>query len=81
MPAAGAALGPGESAADQLDPMGAVPGPQPRQQRRQARAERAGVAATASDRFMDVVVLLSVVMFLVLALGVGLLVLQGALHS
>jgi len=29
---------------------------------------------------MDVVVLLSVVMFLVLAVGVGMLVLQSALH-
>lgn len=52
-----------------------------RQQRRYARAERAATAAVARDRFMDVIVLLSVVVFLVLALGVGMLVLQSALRS
>jgi hypothetical protein len=57
------------------DPVGASA----RRQRRTARAQRAGAAAAASDRFLDVVVLLSVVVFLVLALGVGMLVLQSAL--
>jgi hypothetical protein len=70
-------VGPGESRAAQRDPVGASP----RQQRRYARAERAGAAATANDRLLDVIVLLSVVVFLVLALGVGMLVLQGALHG
>jgi hypothetical protein len=35
-----------------------------------------GAAAATEDRFMDVVVLLSVVLFLLLAAGVGLLVLR-----
>jgi len=63
--------------AAQPDPVG----PSSRQQRRYARAERAGRAAAVSDRFLDVVVLLSVVVFLVLAFGIGLLVLQSALHG
>jgi hypothetical protein len=51
------------------------------QQRRYARAERAGSAATVRDSFLDVVVVLSVVVFLVLAFGVGMLVLQSALRG
>jgi hypothetical protein len=73
----GAGVGPGESRATQPDRVG----PSARQQRRYARAERAGTAAAANDRLMDLVVLLSVVVFLVLALGVGMLVLQGALRG
>jgi hypothetical protein len=56
-------------------------GPSARQQRRYVRAERAGKAAAINDRFLDVVVLLSVVVFLVLAFGIGLLVLQSALRG
>jgi len=46
------------------------------------RAERAarppkGAAASTEDRFMDVVVLLSVLLFLLLAAGIGLLALQN----
>jgi hypothetical protein len=77
LPGAGAGVGPGESRAAQPDPVGASA----RQQRRYARAERAGTAAAANDRLMDVVVLLSVVVFLLLAFGVGMLVLQGALRG
>jgi hypothetical protein len=50
-----------------------------RQQRRYARAERAADAAATRDLYLDVIVLLSVVMFLVLAVGVGILVLRTAL--
>jgi hypothetical protein len=73
----GAAARPDESRFAEPAPVGASA----RQQRRHARAERAATAAVARDRFMDVVVLLSVVVFLVLALGVGMLVLQSALGS
>lgn len=59
------------------DPTGASA----RQQRRYARADRAGRAAAVSDRFLDMVVLLSVVIFLVLAFGIGVLVLQDALRG
>jgi hypothetical protein len=52
-----------------------------RHQRRYARAERAGAAAAVRDRFLDAVVLLAVVVFLVLAFGVGMLVLQSALRG
>jgi len=38
-----------------------------------------GAAAETEDRFMDVVVLLSVLMFLLLAAGVGVLVLRSTL--
>lgn len=76
LPAAGAALGPGESRVAPPDLVGASA----RQQRRSARAERAGAAAAVSDRFLDAIVLLSVVVFLVLAIGVGMLVLQSALR-
>ena len=38
-----------------------------------------GAAASTDDRFMDVVVLISVVLFLLLAAGVGLLVLRNTL--
>jgi hypothetical protein len=69
--------GAGESRAAQPDPVGASA----RQQRRYARAERAGAAAAVRDRFLDLVVLVSVVVFLVLAFGVGMLVLQSALHG
>jgi hypothetical protein len=70
----GAALGPGEPA-DRPDPVGASA----RQQRSYARAERAGTAAAADDRFLDAIVLASVVMFVLLVAGVGMLVLQAAL--
>jgi hypothetical protein len=50
-----------------------------RRQRRYARAEGAGDAAATRDLYLDVIVLLSVVMFLVLAVGVGILVLRTAL--
>jgi hypothetical protein len=40
-----------------------------------------GAAAATNDRFMDVVVLLSVLLFLLLAAGVGLLVLRNTLLS
>lgn len=66
-----------EPRAAHADPVGASA----RQQRRYARAERAGTAASINDRFLDVVVVLSVVVFLVLALGVGVLVLQSALRG
>lgn len=75
LPGAAAARGPGE-AAPTTDPVGASP----RQQRRYARAERAGSAASARDGFMDAVVLLGVVLFVVLAAGAGALVLQSALR-
>ena len=77
MPGAGTGLGSGGHPAAHADPMG----PSARQQRRYARAEYAGAAAATRDRFLDVIVVLSVVVFLVLALGVGLLVLQSALHG
>jgi hypothetical protein len=76
LPGAGAALSPGESAAAQPDPVGATA----RRQRRYARSERAGMAAAVNDRFLDAVVLLSVLVFVVLVMGVGMLVLQGALQ-
>ena len=38
-----------------------------------------GAAAATEDRFMDVVVLISVLLFLLLAAGVGLLVLRNTL--
>ena len=76
MPGAGAAVSSGESRAAQPDPVGASA----RQQRRHARADRAGVAAAASDRFLDVIVMVSVLVFVVLVMGFGLLVLQSALQ-
>ena len=48
---------------------------------RHVRAERAGEAAATGDLFLDVVVLLSVALFLMLAIGVGILVLRGAFGS
>lgn len=42
------------------------------------RRARRETAASVPDTFLDVVVLLSVLMFLVLALGVGVLALQAA---
>lgn len=75
LPRADAARGPGE-AAPRPDPVGASA----RQQRRYVRAERAGSAAAANDRFLDLVVLLSVLVFVVLVMGVGALVLQAALR-
>lgn|GEM_PF-2581902 len=74
LPAATVARGPGEAA---VQPSGASA----RQQRRLARAERAGSAAVADDRILDLVVLLSVVVFVTLAAGVGALVLQAALRG
>jgi hypothetical protein len=50
-------------------------------ERHYARAQRAGDAAAAQDLVLDVLVLLSVGMFLVLATGVGILVLRSALGS
>lgn len=47
------------------------------QRRRLAAAEN---AAATRDPFMDVIVLLSVLMFLALACGVGMLVLQSQLN-
>ena len=38
-------------------------------------------AAAANDRFLDVVVIVSVVVFVVLVMGFGMLVLQSALQS
>jgi len=75
LPRTHAARGPGE-AAPQPDPIGASA----RRQRRYARAERAGSAAAANDRFLDFVVVLSVLVFTALAAGVGALVLQAALR-
>ena len=71
----GAAVSPGELRA-QPDPAGASAW----RQRRYARAERAGSAAAANDRFLDVIVMLSVLMFVVLVMGFGMLVLQSALQ-
>ncbi len=48
-----------------------------RQLRQEARAEAAGAAASTRDLFLDVVVLLSVLMFLALAVGIGMLALQA----
>jgi hypothetical protein len=52
-----------------------------RRQRRYVRAEQAGDAAATPDLFLDTVVVLCVVMFLILAIGVGILVLRSALGS
>lgn len=76
-PSAGAALSPVESPAAEPDQVGASA----RRQRRYARAERAGTAAAANDRFLDVVVIVAVVVFVVLVMGFGMLVLQSALQS
>jgi hypothetical protein len=73
VPGAGT-LSQGEPPASRRDRVGASA----RQQRRYARAERAGIAAATNDRFLDVIVVLSVVMFLGLVVGVGMLVLQSA---
>jgi hypothetical protein len=62
---------------DRGDPVGASP----RRQRSYARAERAGTAAAADDRFLDAIVLTSVVVFVLLVAGVGMLVLQAALKG
>lgn len=70
----GAARRAGEPPADPI-------GSSPRRQRGYARAERAGIAATTDDRFLDAIVLASVVMFVLLVAGVGMLVLQAALNS
>lgn len=75
LPRTTAGRGPGEAVV-QPDPIGASA----RRQRRHARADRAGSAAAANDRFLDFVVLLSAVVFVVLAAGVGALVLQAALR-
>ncbi len=48
-----------------------------RADRRSRRGERRASAAAARDTFLDVVVLLSVVMFLALAAGIGMLALQN----
>ncbi len=72
----GAARGAGELAADRPDPAGSSA----RRQRGYARAERAGIAAAAEDRFLDAIVLASVVMFVLLVAGVGMLVMQAALN-
>jgi hypothetical protein len=48
-----------------------------RAERRTWRRERKASAAAVSDTFLDVVVLLSVVMFLALAAGIGMLALQS----
>jgi hypothetical protein len=77
VPVAGAAAGPGELRAAQPEPVAAATW----RQRRYARADQAGAAAAASDRFLDVVVVLSVVMFVFLVTGLGMLVLQGALNG
>ncbi len=50
------------------------------QEWQQSRTERAGQAAATSDLFMDVIVLLSVLVFLALVVGIGLLVLQATIH-
>ena len=76
-PRAGAAVSPAESPAAEPDQAGASA----RKQRRFARADRAGTAAAANDRFLDVVVIVSVVVFVVLVLGFGMLVLQSALQG
>jgi hypothetical protein len=46
---------------------------------RHARTERVLDPAAAEDRFLDVIVLLSVLVFVVMVTGFGMLVLQGAL--
>lgn len=73
---------PGAGAADSsVEPRGAraeLIGSPARRQRRHAHAEQAGTAASVNDRFLDVIVLLSVVMFLALVVGVGMLVLQSS---
>jgi hypothetical protein len=76
-PQAGAAVSPAEAPATEPDQAGASA----REQRRFARADRAGTAAAANDRFLDVVVIVSVVVFVVLVMGFGMLVLQNALQS
>lgn len=45
---------------------------------RHLRSEGAGEPAATRDRFLDVIVLLSVAMFLVLAIGVGILALRSS---
>lgn len=77
MPSAGAAASLPEPRAEKPDSVGASA----RQQRRYARAERAGAAATANDRFLDAVIVVCVVVFVVLVMGFGMLVLQSALRS
>ncbi|MEO7261362.1 MAG: hypothetical protein ABI047_08930 [Jatrophihabitantaceae bacterium] len=69
-------VSPGEPRAAQPDPVGASA----RRQRRYARAVRAGDAAAANDRFLDLIVMLSVLVFVALVAGVGMLVLQTALQ-
>ena len=68
--------GPGrDEPAERRDPVGASA----RRQRSYARAERAGAAASADDRLLDAIVVSSVVVFVLLVAGVGMLVLQAAL--
>lgn len=76
-PHSGAAVSPAEPPAAEVDQVGASAV----EQRRYARAERAGSAAAANDRFLDVVVIVSVAVFVVLVMGFGLLVLQNALRG
>ena len=47
---------------------------------RQAHREALGNAAASRDTFLDIIVLLSVLMFLALATGVGMLVLGPTVH-
>jgi len=49
----------------------------PAKVKRQRPMRRHGWAAATQDRFMDVVVLLSVLLFLAIAVGCGVLVLQA----
>lgn len=77
-PQTGAAVSPAEAPATEPDQAGAASA---REQRRFARADRAGTAAAANDRFLDVVVIVSVVVFVVLVMGFGMLVLQNALQG
>lgn len=77
VPRAGAAVSPAEFPAAEPDRVGASA----REQRRYARVERAGIPAAVNDRFLDVVVIVSVVVFVVLIMGFGMLVLQNALQG
>ena len=76
-PHAGAAVSPAEPPVVEPDQAGLSA----REQRRYARADRAGIAAAANDRFLDVVVIVSVLVFVVLVMGFGMLVLQSALQG
>ena len=76
-PSAGAAVSPAQAPATEPDQAGASAA----EQRRYARADRAGSAAAVNDRFLDVIVIVSVVVFVVLIMGFGMLVLQNALQG